>query len=927
MEYIARWIRKHPRLILGTTIFLTLLFLWKLQSVRFEDDVTKYVPESDPEVSFYNSLEEKFSGFQKKSMIVALEFDDLFSPENLALLQRVVEAIQNLPVVQGVTALTNMPEILTTEYGIEVREVVETLPQTWEEARELRERLARNDLVWGKIVTPDGKGTIVVVSFFDSVDQGQAIRDVEQAVQKEVPPDVKITLFGAHIIMEEMSKDAQRNMRLLTPVAGFVLLAVLWWGFRSIRGVLLPILTALLAALWAMGVAVFLGKSFNVISAALPVLLLSLVSAYGVHFINRYYEERALAEGREAVERTLQGVFLPILMSALTTMGGFLSLLTAEIQPVSDFGLYAALGIFFGMVLSTFSLGALYAAFPPHAPHHFTSHSGETKKDHLYRFLHFLSHSLLHRRRTMVLFLVGVTVLLCVGIPRIHVETTIRMQMGEHHPVTRLVEYFKNRFGSTDYNYLCVATENVKEPFVLREMVRISQYLKRFRNFQEPSSLASFLLDLNEAMEGWQAIPLEEEKIQNLWFFVEDSEYMKGRMTRDGRETLIEFRAQETTSAELKEELRKVEEFLRSRPKRVKRIPVGSTEAKEYLAETIVEDLVLFGVSLPREEARRLVLEFLEKPWQDFVTPEPLFLERVVADARLEIEDLGLEEADVRSALHRAFRENLPLGEVLQDILGIDSESAQYLADVLLTSTERMAKREKVDTLRARVQELAGTELGETIDFALYEVLDEAVYLEAEDGNVTVSYRITGTPIIGNHINEMLFDQQAKSMFLAFAIVFGLLVLQFLSLRRASIAMVPILLTVITSFGVMGWLKIPLNIATLMVASIAIGAGIDYTIHFTARWYKEIFQNNPGTQALQATFLNTGRGILLNALGVAGGLYVLGLSRIHMLRVFGSLVATVLLLGVFYTFLALALLLHLEEYLSNGGNQRKGVFS
>lgn len=925
MERLAQWIEKHPWPVLGMTFFLTLLFLWKLKDIRFEDDITKYLPENDPEISFYNSLEERFAGFEKKSVIVALEFDDLFTPENLSLLQKIVESIGNLPTVKKVTALTNMPEIVATEYGIKVQEIVEALPKDVEEARDLKKRLQGNDLVWGKIVTSDGKGTIILVSFFDTADQDKAIRDVEQVLHTTGTQNVRVTLFGPRIIANEMSKDARRNMRFLTPIAGGVLLGILFWGFKNVRGTILPIVIALLAALWAMGVAMFLGKSFTVISASLPVLLLSLVSAYGIHFINRYHEEQTLLGSAQAVERTLKGVFLPILMSALTTMGGFLSLLSATIRPVSDFGLYAALGVFFGMVLATFSLGALYAAFPVRKSGRGRV-SGGKQGDHFHRFLLFLSHALLHRKRTVLILLLAVTLFLCAGIPRIQVETTIRMQMGKEHPITRLVEYFKERFGSTDYNYLWVSSENLKEPFVLREMVRVAQYLKQFHNFQEPSSISSFLLDLNEAMEGWRAIPADEEKIQNLWFFVEDSEYLKGRISGDGRETLVEFKAQETTSAELKRELERARAFLESRPKRVRKVPLKDANAQDALVRTIVDDLILFGVSLPQDTLQAVVYEFLKKPWADFVTRDSSFLAKVVRDAQLEIEDLGLDVETVRGVLDQALAEGVPVERILEESLGLDLESALYLGEVLSVSLERVAKREKVEALRSKIEELQGEKLGRECDFALYEILDEVAYVEDEAGDVTVAYRITGTPIISNRVNEMLFGQQVESMVLAFAVVFGLLLLQLASLRRASIAMVPILLTVATSFGVMGWFGIPLNVATLMVASIAIGAGIDYAIHFSARWYKEITTNS-GSQALRATLLNTGRGILLNALGVAGGLYVMALSRIHMLRIFGSLVATVLLLGVFYTFIALSLLLHLEEYLGNENSKKKEVSS
>ncbi|NSW75994.1 MAG: hypothetical protein HPY68_04325, partial [Candidatus Atribacteria bacterium] len=120
MHRLIQGIMKYAWLILGLTVLVTLFFGYEMRNTRFEDDITKYVPENDPQVSFYNSLSDRFSGFQKKSMIVALEFDDLFTPANLSHLQKAVETVKGLSVVQNVTALTSMPKIVTTDYGIEV---------------------------------------------------------------------------------------------------------------------------------------------------------------------------------------------------------------------------------------------------------------------------------------------------------------------------------------------------------------------------------------------------------------------------------------------------------------------------------------------------------------------------------------------------------------------------------------------------------------------------------------------------------------------------------------------------------------------------------------------------------------------------------------------------------------------------------------
>jgi len=924
MQKLAQWVVKYAWPIFIAALVVTFMFGYLLRDLRFEDDVTKYLPESDPEVSFYDSLKDKFSGFQTKSLIVGIEFDDLFTVEHLQGLNKLVEEVEKLPFVRNVSALTNMPKIVSTEFGVEVKEVVEVLPENETEAKKLREELQGDELIWGKMVTEDGKATVVVVSFYDGVDEYKAIEEVEALCEK-YNPGGKVTIFGVPVITRLMAQDSRRTMSTLTPFAALVLMVVLYWGFRALRGVFLPIMISLIASVWVLGCAVVMGKSLTVIASSMPVMLLSLVTAYGIHFVNRYYEERAYLNGPEASAATFRDIFVPILMSALTTMGGFLSLLTAEIKPISDFGLYSALGIFFGMILATFSLGAFYAIFVPRkVPNHFkVLHQEKEQGDLISRFLKFVARSVVHHKKATIAFIVAVMVIFTLGIPRINVETSVKVQMGKNHPITLLLDYFKERFGSTDYNYLYVKSQSVKEPFVLREMIRIGKYAARFKNFEDASSLATFLMDLNKAMEGWKAIPAEREKIDNLWFFAQDNSYLKGRISENEDETLVEFSAEETSSAELRKEVAALEEFLKNRPHRVKVVSVQEPGALDILVDTMVEDLQIFGLEIPDPSSlKREIKTIIEKPIEEFIGQGSNFASLVAHDATLEIEDLGLSVEDVASVLERYYQDEnsvLSISEFLEKELGLSEDDALYLEEVLKNSELRVAQRLKVETVRKAVENTVGRKLDEDFDFVFYQVLDEWVYLPASDGPVSVEYRVTGTPIISNYVNSKLFNQQARSMFLAFVIVFGLLLLQLRSLRKASVAIVPILLTVYTSFGIMGLLRIPLNVATLMVASIAIGAGIDYTIHFVSRWYREVSLQNP--RALVTTMVSSGRGIVLNSLAIAAGSYVLAMGKISMLRMFGSLIGTVLLVSVLYALVLLPLLLHAESYLGNNSDR------
>ncbi len=922
VQTFIRWILKHAWIVLGITTAVSLFTLVQLRYLRVEDDITKYVPQNDPEVSFYNSLSDTFAGFQKKSMIVALEFDNLFTPENLTTLQKVVERIKALPVVQNVTALTNMPKIVTTDYGIEVKEVVDVLPTTLEEAQKLRQDLERDELIWGKLVTQDGKGTIVAISFYDGVIEAQATQEVEKEVNA-MSLNVKITYFGFPIIVREISRSAQENMAFLTPLCVLVLLFILYLGFRNLQGVFIPIIIAFLAALWTLGAIVTQGEPLTSMSTALPVMLLALVTAYGIHFVNRYYEERTREEIPVALEKTMHGVFIPILMSALTTIAGFLSFLTANVKPISDLGKYAALGVFNGLILTLFSLAAFYRLFSPsQIPKHFDHNDVVSKKDRINWFLTLLSRAVLHHKRIVIGILVVIVIIFMLGIPQIQTETTVKMQMGENHPVTLLLEYFKNRFGSTDYNYLWISASQVREPFVLREMIRISQYASRYRAFKDASSIASFFIDLNQALDGWKAIPASQDKIDNLWFFAQDNDYIKGRMNDDGTETIIEFRAEETSSAELRSDLKALKTFLAQRPQKVDKVPVTDPAGKDALINTIIEDLGLFGIdvaSLP--SLKQIVEEFVTKPWEEFITKEGDFTSEVVRDALLEIEDLGLTTGEVEKALQNALLDGTLQEEILAQTLELTEDEASYLAGILANSIERVAKSRKVSAFRKTIETISGHSLGEKLDFVFYEVLDEEAYVPSPNGSLHIDYRITGTPVINDYVNSKLFSDQMRSMVLALLIVFALLIFQFRSIRKASAGIVPLLLTICSSFGIMGLFRIPLNVATLTIASIAIGAGVDYNIHFLSRWYGELNYRD-ARLAVDNTIRNTGRGILLNALGVAGGFYVLGFSRIGMLRMFGPLIATVLLLSAFYTLLVLPLILHLGEYFKNNREER-----
>jgi hypothetical protein len=113
----------------------------------------------------------------------------------------------------------------------------------------------------------------------------------------------------------------------------------------------------------------------------------------------------------------------------------------------------------------------------------------------------------------------------------------------------------------------------------------------------------------------------------------------------------------------------------------------------------------------------------------------------------------------------------------------------------------------------------------------------------------------------------------------------------FRSFRLGIYSMVPLLIPITLDFGLMGSTGIKLNAATATVASIDIGLGIDYCIHFLSRYQHEIKLGRSVDEAIDFTMNSAGRAIIYNAFAISAGFLVLVPSQFSVISQMGILVA------------------------------------
>lgn len=189
-----------------------------------------------------------------------------------------------------------------------------------------------------------------------------------------------------------------------------------------------------------------------------------------------------------------------------------------------------------------------------------------------------------------------------------------------------------------------------------------------------------------------------------------------------------------------------------------------------------------------------------------------------------------------------------------------------------------------------------------------------------EGEGITLAYAGSGYKALV--FSKLILEGQIKSLFLSFLIVAGLLAAMFKSIKAGLIGVVPIGLTALVSFGLMGWFDIALSTTTALISSIAMGIGVDYAVHFLERYRIELRKGFGAEEAGAQTINNSGKAIFGNALVVILGFLVLLFSVFPPNRTLGALVSLNMFLSFFGTVTVMYLLIRKTNLFTNKGGPK-----
>jgi predicted RND superfamily exporter protein len=279
------------------------------------------------------------------------------------------------------------------------------------------------------------------------------------------------------------------DLKFLIPLVVIVVLAVLFLSFRRIGGIVLPILTVVVSSVWSIGAMAFLGVRLSIISTVLPVILVAVGSAYGIHVISHYYDETA---GRRNLSReehsgiifaVLRKIGRPVLLAALTTFAGFISLCFTPVVPIYEFGIFASFGVVVAFLISVTLIPALLII---RGPAKSAGNSGgadvQMEDDPLSRALADGLMAASRKRRSTLLAAAAAVVVSSLGVSRLVIDNVMVEYFKPDSDVVQSDEYIRKYFGGSKTVSVVVTGEkpgDVLDPALLGAMDGLSAFLEK----------------------------------------------------------------------------------------------------------------------------------------------------------------------------------------------------------------------------------------------------------------------------------------------------------------------------------------------------------------------------------------------------------------------------------------------------------------
>lgn len=356
VDRVAQFLAARCRVLAVMFILSAALPLYLLKDARIDNSIEVWIGKKSAEYSRYREFLAKYGN--EEFVAIAGEAEDPLSEDCLALQQSLADRLRRVEKVDNVLNIADIAQLL-------------------KQARpDWKHILQQNDFFHNLLLGSDGHTFGLIVWLKKTEDRGQSteyriqntefsmqmddsaarrtvVEKIETAVKEVSADKIELHMAGTPLMNVALDRGSRNAAQRFLPVALIVSIGFLVAAFWSWRGVLAVVAAVAVTTLWTLGLMVLLGKTLNMVTVVLPSLLFVLCLSGGIHIVCRFQSMMPGSnDSTHALENTLKETIRPVFLSNVTTSVGFGSLMISEMQPVVDFGVFAAVGMLLSVLFN-----------------------------------------------------------------------------------------------------------------------------------------------------------------------------------------------------------------------------------------------------------------------------------------------------------------------------------------------------------------------------------------------------------------------------------------------------------------------------------------------------------------------------------------------------------------------------------------------
>ena len=368
----AEWILKRRWIVLAGTLLMAMMAGIGGQYLGFNTDYRAFFGDDNPQLQAFTALQEKYSKDDNVFIVIQPQDGEVFTPETLAAVEELTKEAWQTPYSTRVDAITNYQHTRAEGDDLYVDDLVENaFDMTPSALADVKEIAVNEPLLVNRLVNEEGTITAVNITvkipgekLTENSEATAFVRNLTDEFEAK-HPNLKTYMSGMVLLNNAFQETSQGDMMSLIPIMFLVIIFTIWLATRSISATFSTVVIIMFSIMAAMGMAGWMGIKLTPPSASAPTIIMTLAIADSIHIlISLIQNMRKGLPKRKAIVEALRLNYMPVFITSITTVIGFLTLNFSDSPPFHDLGNITAIGMFGAFLFSVTTLPALMSLLP-----------------------------------------------------------------------------------------------------------------------------------------------------------------------------------------------------------------------------------------------------------------------------------------------------------------------------------------------------------------------------------------------------------------------------------------------------------------------------------------------------------------------------------------------------------------------------------